>query len=235
MNEFYTAYPLIEQLYGVEMELDQFEDIGLIAWQHIGNKFTKLYRYTTNLEICDPFNGNNFYMKLPCNCDIIEAVTYNWEEWNYVTNKNVNGDYMSKFTEDYIESRKITTNPLYQSGRYVKYERVGDTLYFDKDYGPVTILYKGVVVDSEGLPYITDKEALAIATYCAMTKSRKDGFKLKNNIITQQFQLLYQEWLKLCSAARVPDYINQNEMNEILDANSSWARKVYNKSFKPIK
>ena len=121
------------------------------------------------------------------------------------------------------------------SGRFARYEQVGDTLYFDKDYGTVHILYKGIVLDDESLPYISDKEALAIATYCSMTKMRRDGFEKRNNDIIQQSQLLYQEWLKLCNAARIPEYINQNEMDEILDVNSSWDRKRFGKSYKAIK
>lgn len=230
MDNFYTAYPLIKQFYGVSLTPEEFEEIGYYAWKHIGNKFVKLYRYSANLESID----GEYSLDLPCNCDILEAVTYGWEDWNYTTNKHVNGDYSSQFTENYIESRKITENPLYISGRYVKYERVGNTLYFDKDYGTIYILYKGILTDEDGLPYITDKEALAIATYCAMCRLRREGLVTKNSDIIQESQLLQTDWLKLCSAARVPDYISQNEMNEILDANSNWARKQFNKSFKPM-
>lgn len=67
-----------------------------------------------------------------------------------------------------------------------------------------------------------------------MCRLRRNGLVSKNSELIQEAQLLQQEWLKLCSAARVPDYINQNEMNEILDANSNWNRKQFNKSFKPI-
>jgi hypothetical protein len=55
------------------------------------------------------------------------------------------------------------------SGKYVKYEQVGDKLYFDKPYGLIGILYKGEVLDDDGLPDVNDKEALAIATYVAYT------------------------------------------------------------------
>lgn len=79
------------------------------------------------------------------------------------------------------------------SGRYAKYEKVGNKLYFDKDYGVINILYKGIMLDNEGLPYITDKEALAIATYCAMTQLRKTGLSSHNNEILQEYQMLNQE------------------------------------------
>jgi hypothetical protein len=48
------------------------------------------------------------------------------------------------FTETYIESRKAFKNPLYIPGKFVKYERVGNTLYLDSNYsGKIFILYKG--------------------------------------------------------------------------------------------
>jgi len=31
VESFYTAYPLIQQLYGVDIQTDDFEEIGLIA------------------------------------------------------------------------------------------------------------------------------------------------------------------------------------------------------------
>jgi hypothetical protein len=43
-----------------------------------------------------------------------------------------------------------------------------------------------------------------------------------------------QEWKRLCTRARVPDYLNQNEMDEILNVSTSWDRKRFGKSFKPI-
>ena len=173
-------------------------------------------------------------MQLPCNCDIIEAVTYNHEDWNYSTNKTVNGDYNSQFTEQYIEARKLYQSPLYISGKYAKYERVGDILYFDKDYGKVNILYKGIILDEDGLPKVNEKEALAIATYIAFATKQKQGWITNNQNIIQLAQYLYQQWLKYCDSARVPLSIDQNTMNQVLDAKSSWNRKVYNKAYKPI-
>ena len=55
-----------------------------------------------------------------------------------------------------------------------------------------------------------------------------------NPNIIQESQLLNQRWLQLCDAARVSEYITQNEMNEILDVKTSFNRKIYNKSYKPI-
>lgn len=229
MNDFNYIYILANQLYGLELEPINFEEIALIGWNLIGNKTVRLYRYYDKVDCID------FSIKLPCNCDIIEAVTYNHEDWNYSTNKTVNGDYNSQFTEQYIESRKLYSDPLYISGKYAKYERVGDRLYFDKDYGQVAILYKGVILDDDGLPQVNDKEALAIATYLAYVTKQKQGWITNNQNLLQEAQYMQQQWLKYCDSARVPSHLSQNDMDEILQAKSSWARKSFNKSYKPIK
>jgi hypothetical protein len=48
----------------------------------------------------------------------------------------------------------------------------------------VNILYKGILVDDEGLPEITDKEATAIATYIAYVIKFKEGLQTNNPNIT---------------------------------------------------
>lgn len=229
MEEFYTAIAQANLLYGLDMNEDDAIEIGLIAWNKIGNKQYRLYRYRALID------KETLSVELPCNCDIIEAVTYDYEDWKYTSNDTVNGDYQSQFIENYIESRKIYTNPLYINGKYAKYERVGDTLYFDKAYGYVNILYKGVIVDDEGLPYLNTKEIDAIASYLAYVQRFKQGWALHNAQMIQEANLMEVQWKRLCDEARVPIYINQNEWNEILDARSNWNRKIFNKSYKPVK
>lgn len=229
LNNFHYSMTLMEQLYGITIQEDQFEELGLVAWNLIGNKRYKLYRYSTCAQECTT------EIELPCNCDTIEAVTTSWEDWNDSSNLYPNGDINSAYVEEYIESRKRFQDPLYQRGKYVKYLRVGDILYLSEPYGQINILYKGVVLDDDGLPELTDKEALAIATYCAYVTKFKEGLMTNNANIIQAANLLKQQWNVQCDQARVTDYINQNEMNQILDAKSSWNRKMHNKSYKPIR
>ena len=96
------------------------------------------------------------------------------------------------------------------------------------------LIYKGVILDEDGLPKVNEKEALAIATYIAFATKQKQGWITNNQNIIQLAQYLYQQWLKYCDSARVPLSIDQNTMNQVLDAKSSWNRKVYNKAYKPI-
>ena len=46
---------------------------------------------------------------------------------------------------------------------------------------------------------------------------------------------LRQQWLLQCDQARTPEYLNQNEMDQILDAKSNWNRKIFNKSYKTFR
>ena len=224
-NKFYYSTVLLEQLYGISLPDEQFEEIALIAWNLIGNKRCRLYRYSA----CPDDNGA---IELPCNADILEGVTYDFEDWNYVTNTTPNGDIGSAQTEHYIESTKEFQDPLYIRGTFVKYEQVGNTLYLQHPYGKINILYRGVILDEDGLPEITDKEALAIATYCAYTTKFKEGLMTNNANIIQVANVLKQQWNVQVDQARSPEYLTQNEMDQILDAKSNWNRKIHNKSWK---
>jgi len=228
MEKFNSAYYVANLLYDIELSPDQFVELALIAWSKIGNKQTRLYRYDAAID------AETRTVKIPCNCDFIEAVAYDFEDWNYVSKTTLNGDYSSLFAENYIELRKMYSNPLYLPGKYAKFTQDDEYLYFDKNYGGVRILYKGVVVDEEGLPFINEKEKQAIACYCAFTIKYKEGLRSNNSGIIQIAQLLRQDWLRLCDAARVPERLTQNEMNEILDGNATMNRKLFNKSYKPI-
>ena len=171
---------------------------------------------------------------LPCNILEIEAVTYGYEDWNYTSNKLELGDISSQFAENFIEGAKRNKNPLYVGGKFAKYERIGDTLYFDDNSFSVNILYKGIHLDEDGLPYINDKESIAIATYCAYVKAAKEYYMTMSQPALQKMQVLQVQWQKFCDAARV-SYMTQNDMNQVLDAKSSWNRKLFNKSYKPVK
>lgn len=225
MNDFHYALSLANTLYGIDMDEDTFEEIALVGWNLIGNKRVKLYRYTTCIDDC------KVGVQLPCNVDQLEAVTTDFEEWDYSTNDTPNGNINSAIIESYIEGRKAFRDPLYASGKFIKYERVGDMLYFDRPHGKVHILYKGFVVDENGLPEITDKEATALATYCAYIVKFKEGLMTNNANIIQLANTLKQQWNVQCDQARI-SYINQNQFDQILDAKTSWNRKIHGKSLK---
>jgi len=98
----------------------------------------------------------------------------------------------------------------------------------------VNILYKGIYADEDGLPYINFKELEAIAAYCVYIYFHKKALSTMDANATSLAQATIADWQNKCSAARTPEYVTQNEMNTILDAVSSWNRKAYGRTYKPI-
>ena len=226
LNNFHYAMSLMNTLYGITIPEDEWEEIALTGWNLIGNKRTRIYRFSTCINDCS--QG----VQLRCNVDSLEGVTTDFVEWNYSTNDTPNGNIHSAYVESYIEHRKAFRDPLYAKGKFIKYERVGDTLYFDRPHEQVNILYRGEILDESGLPEITVNEAAALATYCAYVIKYKEGIQTNNANIIALAENLRLKWLTQCDQARVGYYISQNEWDQILDAKTSWNRKQHGKSLK---
>lgn len=228
--DFHYAMVLANQLYNVDMEPEDFEELGIIAFNKIGNKRSRLHKG------CVVVTNDNTII-LPENCSRIEALTYNFEDARFTSPLHDYGDVDSIVTEEWIERNKQFTSPDYISGKYVKYTQSGNTLYLKDDLRNQTlnILYDEDIVDDDGLPQITEEEAQAIAAYVASINMFKKGIATNNQNLLQISQLLDRKVATLIDQARIPESLSQNEMNEVLDAKTSYDRKVYGKSYKPIK
>ena len=89
INNFKYAISLAQMLYDINInDMDTLIEIGLVAYNFIGNKNTHLAA-----EIVDVNNG---LVKLPCKADLIEAITYPYQEdWNTTSNIKNFGDFNS--------------------------------------------------------------------------------------------------------------------------------------------
>lgn len=230
-NDFHYSLSLLSTLYGITLPEEEFEEIALVGWTLIGNKRAKLYNYSVCLNPCDS------EIQLPCNCDLIESVTADFEDFQHVDNDSPDERYGSFDTEQYIERYKHFQEPLYARGKFVNYERVGNTLYIGKNHsgGRIHILYRGLVLDDDGLPEITDKEAMALATYCAWITKFKDGLTTNNAVAINLANNLKAQWQVQCDQARTDSEWTQNDYDEILDVKTCWDRKLHEKSYKLIR
>lgn len=229
---FNAAYSHIRDFYGMELNPDEFESIGSIGWDKIGNKRYKLYTYRTQPT---KDSVGNWEIPLPCNVDEIIAVTAEYEDYQKTSNKYTTINMQDTWVEGYIEARKFNTNPNYLPGKYVKYWQEGNVIKFKSEFNLVNILYKGYIADEEGLPYLNTKEIEAIAAFCAWTYMRRAALVTRDGNSMNLAKELESSWKSLCTQARVPEYITQNDMDEILNVASSWDRKRFGKSFKPIR
>ena len=229
INNFKYAISLAQTLYDVDInDMDTLIEIGLVSYNFIGNKNTQL-----SSEIVD-VDRRSGLVKLPCKAELIEAVTYpSMEDWNYTSNVKNYGDFNSLNVEHYIERSKQAVDPLYISGRLVKYRREGNYIYVNENIDKVCVLYHTESLDEDDLPLINDKEAVAIADYIAYTIKYKEALRSNNSAVFQMAQTIKKQWLLHCDAARVPEYVSQNEMDDLLEATSSHNRKVHGRSYKP--
>ena len=155
------------------------------------------------------------------------------EDWNYTSNVKNFGDFNSLNIEHYIEKSKHSIDPLYLSGKLVKYRREGNYIYVTENVELVCVVYHSEQLDEDDLPLINDKEAIAIADYIAYTVKYKEALRSNNSTVFQIAQTIKSQWLLHCDAARVPEYVSQNEMNDLLEITSSHNRKVHGRSYKP--
>lgn len=221
-----TAHGLTETLYGTVVTADDFEELALNAWELINNKHTRLYSYVGDTECKE--------LQLPCNVSVIESVHIPIEDAK-VTDPSYNGfDPGVAFTEHYIEHFKWNTDPLYSSGKLIKYREEDGVLVFSKNYPRVKVIYHGVIVDEEGMPMVTAKEARAIAAYVAYMSMYKKALVNRDATSFQFAQSLKEDWLRSCNSARVPEHLSLNDMNDVLEVRVRWDRKQYGKSLKPI-
>lgn len=223
LSNIKAAYGLCDSLYGVTPDENSFEDLVLTAWNKIGTKHTRLYRYEGSVK--------DGVLKLPCNVDVIESVHVPIPDAQMSSNSS-NYPWQNVWIESYIDFFPRLNDPYFQPGKLVKYDEGDGELYFPHNYPRVLVVYHGILADDEdGLPLVNDKELTAIATFVAYASLYKDGIKKRDVNTVKLAQTIKEDWLRACNAARIPEHMSQNDMDAILDAKTSWNRKSYHKSF----
>lgn len=228
---FYTALTLANDLFGVELTEDQFETWGVIAYKKIGNRDSILKKVTLPVI----HDNQQWYVQKPCDLSAIEMITICMEDAQFTSPILDTPGVYTQPIEQFIETTKIDTNNLYMSGKMIHYNETSDRIYFNEPYRAVNLLYKSYLLDSDGLPLISESEMIAIATYCAHCYHYKAGLMTKDQQSITLAQMLKKDWIKACIDARHPEYMSQNEGQEILDAISSYDRHLYNKTQKIIR
>ena len=123
---FKTAYTQARELYGVELIPDEFESLGMIAWEKIGNKMEHLGEITLPIKKLDNYNG---IVELPCDVDKIEAVYLDLPDYQATSNVAETPLVYNQYVEKYIDLRRgENTSSIYRSGKLVKI-RLAHTIY----------------------------------------------------------------------------------------------------------
>lgn len=224
LSNFYSLIPYMKTFFGMNVSDEDVEDIGLEAWDKIGNKRYNMYNFSGDPENCT--------LSLPCNILSIEAVTDNGIPFKK-TDNILSYNYDNKRIEEY--AYRINESFFQTKGNFIDYELNADRtkLIFKHNHSSINVLYKGLQVDEDGLPLLNDKERAAIGAYIAYVIKFKEGMMTNDRNTLEVSNMLNNRWKRACGNARTT-YINQNDWDKILNAKTSWDRKKFNISYKPI-
>ena len=137
LSNINAAYGLCDSLYGITPDENSFEDLALTAWEKIGTKHTRLYKYEGSVK--------DGVLELPCNVDEIESVHVPVPDAQ-VTSNTSNFPWENIWIESYIDRFPKFDSPYVQSGKLVKYDEGNKELYFSKNYPRIIIVYHGVIM-----------------------------------------------------------------------------------------
>lgn len=224
-HSVYTALAMIDDLFGLDIEQSRFEEWAMIAIQKIGTN-TELVKIQGTVE-------EGGVVELPCRAKIIKAVTSDLSVYSQWEGINVGADDM-KVTDRHGSTFKDgSISGGLPKGNYVNFTPVSRTrLKVDDSLvgSYVYVLVYTSIEDEKGWPMFTQKQVEAIAYYVAYLYVQREAFrgiKLPVDL----------NWIKAeagfkIGASKIPDYISDNAMNQILDAKTRFGRKRYNKDFK---
>ena len=229
--EFYPLYSALADLYdmhGLSLNDDEFETYAFKALEFIGNFYGE--------TISEQFEIIDYKVQLPEDCQYIEQVTTLNEDYK-LTDSIYRENYSPQIIESYIESRKQNnTAMIYQPGAFINYEYFSDKILKFKVTGiGVRVMYRRRMLDSKGLPMITKNEVDAISSFCIYIYNSKKLNATKDKNIMELLPMYKREWQRKCDNARTPEYMNQNDIDNLANVLNSWDRKQYGLSSKMIK
>ena len=241
--------PIVKLEYGIEPNVFEIKDVAIHTLKRIGNIWSERYLFIGKIK--------DNKVELPCNVSHIESVTLTNENFeNYINraewaNQQIPGRFVDSVAYSYAYSRLPDRT---SEGRFMDYKIViengekflnfnrlivtDDTRLqsqYDSDMKTmdnmfVNVLYDGQIVNSEGLPFVTEKEAYAIAYQWMYLDYRKKAMLgMNNGAFLKEFE---NKYIKHVNLARQPNKLNQNIMDEIMDIKTSHNVKWYGKDFK---
>ena len=222
-----AGLPILEMKYGLNINEYDYIEMAVDAMKDISH-FGILPMVTYDIVDKDG------YIDLPCNVSILEGIgVAEHIQKSYRDRQIING--RKRDSDDYKTARLIRESlrwPIPSTNivdSFVSYLHEGDRLkitekvYVDMEIG---IAFTGYVVDDEGYPLITRKQANAIAALVArniLMKAALMGDKNKAAML----ELVSRDATRMKQAASIPEEITDNELDQALDAQTTFNRKSF--------
>lgn len=229
----WAGMPKLKDWYGINLPENEYLERANECLKKIGMR--------TVLFTCTQKPDDQNRLEVPCNMYEIESVTTEpiLERLDQVRATTVASErYIElgvflavKFTDkDYFRKSKYYTPEYFVNYSY----QPPYIILTDPDHisgREITILYHGLITDEDNLYMINEWEAEAIAHYCGYVYAFRNAFTGQPNS-GAMVQIATMEKDKSIVRARTEGYWNQNVIDQMLDALTSWDRKLYGRQQK---
>jgi hypothetical protein len=233
-------YPklLLKDLYDIDIQPDDYLERAYNVFRAIGNIATGVYTYNFTID-------DTLKVQLPCNLEFIESVSTDENQLMkgeelllYTSNENISPNaYLADITNN--ESLRRINIPqssnLHPTGRFLPYNLGGKNLIFSPEQSGTRgiCIYRGILVDDHDNPLLFRKEAEAIAAQLAFIDTQKKMF-MRDPSAAGILGYIKPEAARLMAAAKIPEYVTQNQWDRVLAAKTRHDRKIFNSTFKPL-
>jgi hypothetical protein len=242
LENFLNAKFLLKDLTGITMTDEDFIEKAYRGFRKIGNIATATHTFKGEVD-------NDHKIKLPCNVEFVEALCTGDIFLNMMGDVAYSAEttYGPKVSQYYypdifntagISKINLSRTQLHPVGQLVPYEICGknEALIVDKAWAGqhLTVIYRGQILDEDGLPALTAKEVEALAYYVAYLDVQKRIF-MKEPGMNDMFAIIKPQYTRAMQAAKIPEYLSQNFWDQLLSANTRMDRKQFGASYKLIR
>ena len=232
-----TGIMTLKTKYGLTIDEYDYLDLAVDALRDIRH-----YGTTEYYAVCEVSKDGT--VPTPCNVYTIDAVT-SFKQGYKQFNTRVEYQMLNNYgTDSFYTARSIADASDWKfnsSGLTTYKDRVGYISYqlddrhitVDKALAgeQIIIAFTGTSVDKEGYPMISRKQANALAVYSGKYIIIKN-LAMGNNKQAQLLEYFTAESGRLMQAASIPENITDNELEEMMDAKTSFNRKAYRRPMK---
>lgn len=211
---------------GIKISFDDFLDFSYFALNSV-----RPFCFSSKFSCLVDQNG---CCDLPVYMKYIKAVSTmenTYEQWRTV--QTLGTEDAVRVTDVFAHTRQDLSHPGDRVlGEYADFELVDPyTVMVSPALAGRIVYIVGLapLLDQDSLPLLTARQVEALAYQVAVLYAQKQMFM---GCLTLDLAYLTRMASKKTAQARVPDFVTDNEWDEILNIRSSFDRKVFNHDFK---
>lgn len=227
---FLTAKVYLKDRFDISITDDEFIEKAYPIWRNIGNRSGGTFSVIRTIP-------ELMTVDLPADCESIKSVT----TYDSVFNPNdyhidSSGAYynVSLSKEDQSQEYNDRMPESFVTGESVNYRNEGDYIYITSPGmvgRRIAIVYHSMDLDSDSLPLLNDKEVEAIALMMALRDAEKAMWQGQQGAV-QKLNYIKPLAEQAVVVARTPEYINDDQIDEMLNVKYSSNRKTYGDRFR---